>query len=40
MSEKELSNAEITEDDEELDEDEKFFLETVRRNENAHKCGH
>lgn len=40
MSEKESVNAEITEDDEDLDEDEKFFLETIRRNEEAHKCGH
>ena len=40
MSEKELSNADITEDDEDLDEDEKFFLETIRRNKEAHKCGH
>ena len=40
MSEKESSNAEITEDDEELDEDEKLFLETVRRNEKSHMCGH
>ena len=40
MSEKEVSNTEIKEDEEELDEDEKLFMETVRRNENAHKCGH
>ena len=40
MSENELSNAEIAEYDEELEEDEKLFLETVRRNEQAHKCGH
>jgi len=40
MSEKEVSNAEIKEDEEELDKDENFFLETVRRNEDAHKCGH
>lgn len=38
MSEKESVNAEITEENE--DEDEKFFLETIRRNEEAHKCGH
>jgi hypothetical protein len=40
MSEKESANAEITEDEEDVDEDEKFFLETIRRNEEAHKCGH
>ena len=40
MSEKEVSNTEIKEDEEELDEDEKLFMATVRRNEDAHKCGH
>ncbi len=40
MSEIESSNAEITEDNEELDEDEKLFLETIKRNEQSHKCGH